>query len=47
MNDDGQVKRIYVPLPDAKAWRALLKDLLKGNNYALQGNIMHFGSYEF
>lgn len=35
------VKRIYVPLPDAEARRALLKNLLKGDDYALQGNIAH------
>jgi hypothetical protein len=44
---DGQVKRIYVPLPDTEARRALLKNLLKGDDYALQGNITHSGSYEF
>ncbi|KAG0559507.1 hypothetical protein KC19_10G110500 [Ceratodon purpureus] len=32
------VKRIYVPLPDAEARRALLKNLLKGDDYALQGS---------
>jgi SpoVK/Ycf46/Vps4 family AAA+-type ATPase len=37
---DGQVKRIYVPLPDAEARRALLKNLLKGDDYALQGNTL-------
>jgi hypothetical protein len=46
MSGDGQVKRIYVPLPDAEAQRVLLKNLLKGDDYALQGNITHSGGYE-
>jgi spastin len=31
------VKRIYVPFPDADARRALLRNLLKGEDYSLQG----------
>jgi len=31
------VKRIYVPLPDADARRVLLRNLLKGEDYSLQG----------
>lgn len=33
----AQVKRIYVPLPDAEARKVLLKNLLKGEDFALQG----------
>ena len=33
----AQVKRIYVPLPDAEARKVLLKNLLKGEDFALLG----------
>lgn len=40
------VKRIYVPLPDEHARRALLQNLLKGEDYALHGSDLEKLVYE-
>ena len=46
--DVAQVKIIFVPLPDAEAWKVLLKNLLKGEDFALRGKYRaHIVNSEF
>lgn len=41
----SQVKRIYIPLPDANARRVLLKHKLKGHAFSLPGESMNLSHH--